>query len=86
MQPRDERRIVHETYQQLRDEFSDVPEEFVEAVVRIEHAALTGPVRQFVPILLRRRSTARLQRLREDLNGPAHPPSGVQPWTTALGA
>lgn len=50
----DEQTAVGRVYEVLRDRFPSVAPEVVEAVVRREHAALDGPLRTFIPVLVQR--------------------------------
>lgn len=58
-----EARGIQEVYDELRARFVELPPEYVEAAVRCERAALTGPIRDFVPLLVYRAANRRLRGL-----------------------
>jgi hypothetical protein len=47
----------------LRERFHDLDPAVVEAAVRVSHAALTGPIRDFVPLLVEHKARDRLSSL-----------------------
>jgi hypothetical protein len=57
--------------ERLRQRFPDADATVVEAAVRLSHAALGGPVRDFVPLLVERAAHERLSAI----HGPSASPS-----------
>ncbi len=51
-----------EVQERLEARFPDVDRTVVEAAVRIAQSEITGPVRDFVPLLVERAARARLER------------------------
>jgi hypothetical protein len=47
----------------LRERFHDLDPAVVEAAVRVSHAELTGPIRDFVPLLVEHKARDRLSSL-----------------------
>lgn len=56
MSQQDERRAVEEVFRRLTALFPDVPPGEIRATVDGVHARLTGPVRDYVPLLVERQS------------------------------
>ncbi len=52
---------MNQVFLRLARRFDEVPIEIVEAVVRTAHASMTGPIRDYVPILVERQATDRLR-------------------------
>lgn len=59
----DERRAVEEVFRRLTALFPDVPPGQVRATVDGVHARLSGPVRDYVPLLVERQSRDILSRI-----------------------
>ncbi len=57
----DEHHLVNEAYLRLVARFEEIPAEIVEAVVRKVHGSITGPIRDYVPILVERQAADRLR-------------------------
>jgi hypothetical protein len=55
-----ERQALAAVEQNLRQRFPDIDPTLVEAAVRVSHAELTGPIRDFVPLLVERAARDRL--------------------------
>ena len=68
MSREDELRAVHEVYERLAARFPGVPMSRIQATVDEVHARLTGPVRDYVPLLVERQSRDILARA---MRGPA---------------
>ncbi|TQM62870.1 three-helix bundle dimerization domain-containing protein [Humibacillus xanthopallidus] len=58
--PDHERRALVEVEERLRRRFPQLDATVVEAAVRLAHAEMTGPVRDFVPLLVERAARDRL--------------------------
>lgn len=63
----DEKHLVNEAYLRLAARFEDIPAEIVEAVVRTVHGSITGPIRDYVPILVERQAAERLREYADQL-------------------
>lgn len=74
MHERREARAVGDVYDALLVAFPSVAPEIVEAAVRVAHGRLTGPVRDFVPLLVDRQAR---RLLRELDGGPSLPSTGA---------
>ena len=59
----DEAIAMGELEERLADLFPTVSPEVVEAAVRMAHAELRGPIRDFVPMLVERAARERLARI-----------------------
>ncbi|MBK7722360.1 MAG: hypothetical protein IPI32_09120 [Austwickia sp.] len=57
----DEKHLVSQTYVRLTQRYTQVPPEIVEAIVRTVHGSMTGPIRDFVPLLVEREAAERLR-------------------------
>ena len=68
-----ERQALVEVEARLRRRFPDLDPAVVEAAVRLSYAELTGPIRDFVPLLVERAARDRLAFAVRDL--PAESPS-----------
>ena len=55
-----EARALQDVQERLRQRFPQLAHEVVEAAVRVAHAQLTGPVRDFVPVLVEHEARERL--------------------------
>ncbi len=55
-----ERQALTEVEARLRQRFPEVDATVVEAAVRLSHAQLTGPIRDFVPLLVEQAARDRL--------------------------
>ena len=60
---RSEQEGLREVLRRLQEAFDAVPSEIIEEWVRREHAALTGPIRDFVPLLVEKAARERLRAL-----------------------
>ncbi|GAB3871918.1 three-helix bundle dimerization domain-containing protein [Terrabacter terrigena] len=56
----DELRALADVQARLQERFPDLDSEVVEAAVRLSHSRLTGPVRDFVPVLVEHAARDRL--------------------------
>ncbi len=63
MTQRSEDDAIRDVLDLLRMRFPQVPAEVVEAAVRMEHDALNGPIRDFVPLLVQKHAARRLASL-----------------------
>jgi hypothetical protein len=54
----------------LRRRFPDLDPAVVEAAVRVSHGELTGPIRDFVPLLVERKARDRLSSLQPRVDDP----------------
>lgn len=82
MHERREARAVGEIYDALLTAFPEVAPEFVEAAVRVAHARLTGPVRDFIPLLVAKEARRMLREL--DAGGfPIQGPAQRRPARSA---
>lgn len=63
----DEKHLVNEAYLRLVARFADIPAEIVEAIVRKVHGSMTGPIRDYVPILVERQAAERLREYADQL-------------------
>ncbi|WP_457256774.1 three-helix bundle dimerization domain-containing protein [Pedococcus sp. P5_B7] len=52
MDTHDEVAALGEVQERLSDRFPDLDPQVVEAAVRVAHSQLTGPIRDFVPVLV----------------------------------
>ncbi|MEI2730754.1 MAG: hypothetical protein V9G08_01860 [Dermatophilaceae bacterium] len=71
MHERREARAIGEVYDAMLVAFPEVAPEFVEAAVRVAHARLTGPVRDFVPLLVAKEARRMLRDLDAERAMPA---------------
>jgi hypothetical protein len=55
-----EQRALVEVQQRLRDRFPELDPPVVEAAVRVAHTELTGPIRDFAPLLVEKAARDRL--------------------------
>jgi hypothetical protein len=62
MDPAHEARAMAEVQERLEARFPDLDPTVVEAAVRLAHSEITGPVRDFVPLLVERAARERLTR------------------------
>jgi hypothetical protein len=69
MDPAHEERAIAEVQVRLEARFPDLDPTVVEAAVRLAQAEITGPVRDFVPLLVEKAARDRLQQAR-DGGGP----------------
>ncbi len=60
---RSEQDGLTQVLRRLKEAFDSVPSEIIEESVRREHAALTGPIRDFVPLLVEKAARERLRAL-----------------------
>lgn len=74
----DEGRALGAVHQRLLARFPDVAPEIVEAALRVEYAALTGPIRDYVPLLAYKAAHQRLLTL-ADGEIPDPPSSTARP-------
>lgn len=72
MDPDHEARAIREVNDRLRARFPDLDPAVVEAAVRVAHAEITGPVREFVPLLVERAARRRLSFAEPGLSDEAH--------------
>jgi hypothetical protein len=63
MDPQTEATAMADVQARLAERFPTVAVEVVEAAVRVAHSAMTGPVRDFVPILVEHSARDRLAAL-----------------------
>ena len=63
MRPEDEVRALAEVKSRLEEDFPDVEGSLVEDAVKEAHHRLTGPIRDFVPVLVEREARDRLARV-----------------------
>jgi hypothetical protein len=63
---RSEKAALTEVQGRLSQRFPQLSEEVVEAAVRLAHAELTGPIREFVPVLVEHIARERLRALASD--------------------
>lgn len=73
-QQREQRALV-DVEQRLQRRFPTVDAVVVEAAVRLAHAELTGPVRDYVPLLVERRARERLASVVDEAPGGQVPSS-----------
>lgn len=88
MEPDHEARQLAEVRQRLEARFPDLDPTVVEAAIQVAAANLTGPVRDFVPLLVEKAARERLARAREggtDAVG-SRPASGAEGEMTPNGA
>ena len=62
MDPAHEARAIGEVQERLEARFPELDPTVVEAAVRLALSEITGPVRDFVPLLVERAARERLQR------------------------
>ena len=77
---RSEQEGLREVLRRLQEAFDAVPSEIIEEWVRREHAALTGPIRDFVPVLVEkavRDQLSALQRRAEVIMTPLNEAAGL---------
>lgn len=55
-----ESQAIAEVRRRLADRFPSIPSETIDAVVGEEHSRFTGPIREFVPLLVERFAGERL--------------------------
>lgn len=80
MDPAHEERAIAEVQARLEARFPDLDATVVEAAVRLAQAEITGPVRDFVPVLVERAARTRLAAIRaeeDDDDLPADPATGA---------
>jgi hypothetical protein len=70
----DEMKALAEVQSRLQQQFPHVAAEVVEAAVQVAHSGLTGPIRDFVPLLVEHAARDRLA-----LAGLDDAPTGAQP-------
>lgn len=73
-----ENKALQEVQGRLNARFPDLGDEVVEAAVRLAHSQLTGPIRDFVPILVEHAARERLAAL-----GDYSSPHASRPVTLA---
>ena len=66
MDPAHEERAIAEVQSRLEARFPDLDATVVEAAVRLAQAEITGPVRDFVPVLVERAARTRLAAIRDE--------------------
>lgn len=72
----DEMRALSDVRVRLQEHFPQLDADVVEAAVRLAHSELTGPVRDFVPVLVEHAARDRLAfALRDDDTGEPVPPA-----------
>ena len=76
MNHRSEEQAVQAIEERLRARFPDVDPAVVKDVVHGTHAELTGPVRDFVPVLVEHAARDRLARTARPLGAPHAPAPG----------
>lgn len=64
--PAHEARAIAEVQERLEARFPDADPTVVEAAIRIAQSEITGPVRDFVPLLVERAARERLKRAGAD--------------------
>lgn len=62
MEPAQEARAIGEVQERLEARFPELDKTVVEAAVRLALSEITGPVRDFVPLLVERAARERLHR------------------------
>ena len=78
MDPADEMTALARVQLRLQEHFPDLHAEVVEAAVRLAHSELTGPVRDFVPVLVEHAARDRLAfAVRDDSDGVDPTPSAA---------
>jgi hypothetical protein len=78
MDPAHEARAMAEVQERLEERFPDLDPAVVAAAVQTAAAGITGPVRDFVPVLVERAARERLTRVRAG-GGPAEAPGEMTP-------
>ena len=78
MDPDHEARAMAEVRERLEARFPDLDPTVVEAAIRVSSASLTGPVRDFVPLLVEKAARERLTRAREGGAGTVGAPAAAR--------
>jgi hypothetical protein len=65
---------VHDVQERLSQRFPRLGDEVVEAAVRVAYSKLTGPVRDFVPVLVEHDARERLSVMADYSSQHAHRP------------
>ena len=82
-----EARQMAEVRQRLEERFPDLDPTVVEAAMRLSAAGITGPVRDFVPLLVERAARTRLERAAAGESGPdARRASNSDPIEPGIGS
>ncbi len=85
MDPQTEATALADVQARLAERFPTVAVEVVEAAVRLAHSAMTGPVRDFVPILVEHSARDRLAALaREQSVAESVAPLAAAPVTQSV--
>ena len=85
MDPQTEATALADVQARLAERFPTVAVEVVEAAVRLAHSAMTGPVRDFVPILVEHSARDRLAALaREQSAAESVAPLAAAPVTQSV--